>query len=372
MFTLIKQNAKNIIGWKTNRKIVVFSVDDYGNVRLASKKARENLDKVGAKVYNRFDAYDSLETTEDLEILFETLSSVKDKNSHHPIFTAYALPCNIDFEKVEENNFNEYFYEELPVTFSKIKGYEKTWEIWQEGIRNNFLKPQFHGREHLNLKIFNEKLAEKDLITLTAIKNRSYTSIENLKYPTISTAAAFDFWDFEDNYKFEQIIQDGINRFEKVFNSKPECFTSPASSINPYLNKVLSKNGIKFVDSLLLNKYHIGQGKYKTEITYTGKRNKLGQIYLVRNCVFEPNADVNMDSVGFVLRQIEIAFRWKRPAIISSHRVNFCGHIDENNRKLGINELKKLLKEIVKKWPDIEFMSTNQLGDLISKSKIVF
>jgi hypothetical protein len=30
-------NAKNIIGWKTNRKIIVFSIDDFGNVRVDIK-----------------------------------------------------------------------------------------------------------------------------------------------------------------------------------------------------------------------------------------------------------------------------------------------------------------------------------------------
>jgi hypothetical protein len=33
-------NLKNLVGWRTKRKIVVISVDDYGNVRLDSKKAR--------------------------------------------------------------------------------------------------------------------------------------------------------------------------------------------------------------------------------------------------------------------------------------------------------------------------------------------
>jgi len=46
-------NIKNIYGWKTKRKIVVISVDDYGNVRLNSKKARKNMDKAGLKVLSR-------------------------------------------------------------------------------------------------------------------------------------------------------------------------------------------------------------------------------------------------------------------------------------------------------------------------------
>ena len=83
-------NIKNIYGWKTKRKIVVISVDDYGNVRLDSKKSRKNMDKAGLKVNSRFDAFDTLETKEDLEILYEVLSSVKDRNNKSAVFTAYS------------------------------------------------------------------------------------------------------------------------------------------------------------------------------------------------------------------------------------------------------------------------------------------
>ena len=58
----ILQNVKNIPGYKTRRKIVVFSVDDYGNVRVHSKQARENMDNAGLKIHTNFDRYDTLET----------------------------------------------------------------------------------------------------------------------------------------------------------------------------------------------------------------------------------------------------------------------------------------------------------------------
>ena len=88
---------------------------------------------------------------------------------------------------------------------------------------------------------------------------------------------------------------------------------------------------------------------------------------MIRNVVFEPTEDRGIDWVEFTMKQIETAFRWKRPAIISSHRVNFCGHIEEMNREKGLLTLKKLLENIVTKWPDVEFMAADELGDLVSK-----
>ena len=83
---------------------------------------------------------------------------------------------------------------------------------------------------------------------------------------------------------------------------------------------------------------------------------------MVRNVVFEPTEDRGIDWVSFTMKQIETAFRWNKPAIISSHRVNFCGHIDTQNREKGLAALKNLLQEIVKKWPNVEFMSADELA----------
>ncbi len=368
----IFQNAKNIYGWKTNRKIVVISVDDYGNVRLDSKKARANMDKAGAKTKSRFDALDTLENTEDLEMLFEALSSVSDKNGNHAVFTPFAMSCNINFEAMAEDNYREYIPEMLPETYMKREAYDPhaykgTWALWQEGIAKGLMVPQFHGREHFNLKVFREKLAKKDESVLLALKNRSYTSISDSGYPTISVAAAFEFWDFKENEAFREIILDGLNAFEKVYGYRSDYFNPPGGREHPVIHQYLKEGGIKYMDTGLIKMEHQGHGKYKRTYNYTGKKNPLGQIYQVRNVVFEPGGERNIDWVNYSMMQIEAAFRWNRPAVISSHRVNFCGHIDPANRETGITGLKTLLQKIVRKWPDVEFMSANQLLDIVSK-----
>ena len=365
-------NLKNSFGWKTNRKIIVFSVDDYGNVRLNSKAARANLDKAGMKIYSRFDTLDTLETKQDLEELFEVLNSVKDKNGRNAVFTPFALPCNINFEKVEGNNFQKFEYETLPETYSKLaieqpEAYFGAWEKWQEGIQKGFLKPQFHGREHVNLSIFNDKLKNKDEQIITALKNKSYTSISDDDYPTKSSFAAFDFWDVSENQNLKSIVIDGLQKFEEVFGYKSNYFTPPVFNIHHSLFPTLKQNGVDFIDLALYRKEHQGFGKYKKSLNYTGKKTNEGLTNMVRNVVFEPTEDRGIDWVDFTLKQIETAFRWNKPAIISSHRVNFCGHIDEKNREKGLKSLERLLQEIVKKWPDVEFMSADELGNCIVK-----
>ncbi|MCB0630484.1 MAG: hypothetical protein R2824_00150 [Saprospiraceae bacterium] len=363
-------HIKNIPGRRIKRKLVVISVDDYGNVRLDSRKARETLNRAGMKIHSRFDAYDSLETREDLEALFETLTAVKDQNNRPAIFTPFTLPCNINFEKVAEQGFERYHYETLPDTYTKLEArdaqaYSGAWRLWREGIENGLMKPQFHGREHLNLKVFEEKLAQKDKEVLTALKNRSYTSISNSGYPTIGWTAAFAFDTLEDIRKFPSIVKTGMDAFEDVFGFRSESFTPPAQQFPLQLERTLSDYGIRHLDKPFIRKRHLGGGKYRREVNVMERERATGLNILVRNVVFEPT-NGQVDHIGKAMQQVKAAFRMHKPAIISSHRVNFCGHIDPQNRERGLNALKTLLQKIVRTWPEVEFISASELGSIIA------
>jgi len=373
MLTRIKENVKNIVGWKTRRKIIVFSIDDYGNVRIGSREALVNLEKAGLKL-GRFDQIDALETQHDLEGMLETLSSVKDEKGNHAVLTPFAVPCNIDYEKMAEDKFQVYHCELLPQTFEKLaakdpKEYDGAWRLWQEGVEKGLLVPQFHGREHFNMRIFEEKLANEDVELIASLKNNSNPGLNNMGYKTIQYTAAFEFWDFADNERFKEIIVDGLNAFEKVFGYRSVHFNAPCGSQHHVVHETLRNNGIKYLDNPLIKKEHQGFGKYKTIINYTGKKDETGLIYEVRNVVFEPTLYGGTNWVNYAIQQIGSAFRWNKPAIISSHRANFCGHIDPTNRQQGLAYMKELLMKIKEKWPDVEFMSANQLGDLIASEK---
>ena len=61
-------------------------------------------------------------------------------------------------------------------------------------------------------------------------------------------------------------------------------------------------------------------------------------------------------------------FRWHKPVILSTHRLNYIGNLDEKNRTNSLHLLKALLDRITRKYPDIEFMTSDELGGLIRKS----
>jgi len=369
----MKQYLKNILGWTTMRKIVVISVDDYGNVRLGSKEAREKLLKKGyLNTKSHFDKLDALENRVDIEILLEILTSVKDKHNNPAVFTPFALPCNINFEEMKENDYQSYKYEMLPETYKKLSiqnptDYQGTWSLWKEGIDNGLLRPQFHGREHLNLKSFDFLLKKRDKILLTALENCSNIGIANSGFSEIKYTASFAFQEKEELKYLKEIAIDGVHQFEKVFGYKTTHFMAPTANVHEEVVQSLKNEGILAYDRGQFHNNHLGNGEYKKSFNFTGKSNDVNQLIMVRNVVFEPTT--NKMAVKNALKSIEAAFFCFKPAIISSHRVNFTGQIDPENRKKGFCDLKILLQEIVRKWPDVEFFSSEQLIQEIRKSK---
>jgi hypothetical protein len=359
-------NLKNAFGWRTNRKIVVFSIDDYGNIRMASKAARDNLKTKGLAIdSNRFDYYDSLETAEDIEALLETLQSVKDKNGNNAVFTAFTNVANINFEAIEQNGFEKYEYESILKSYEKMPSHKSPWKLWKEGIDSNLLVPESHGREHLNVEFFDELLRRKDPELLACIAERSFGGFHARPFKNIGYTAAFDFENHPNFEKQKDILISGFDLFEEIFGRKAIHFNAPGSHQHHCLETTMFEEGVNFIDTDFIKREHQGKGVYSNKLALNGSRNKLGQIYFVRNCVFEPLLNPNLDYVGRCLKEIEIAFRHHKPANISSHRVNFAGEIDSRIRLYGLTELKRLLLLIVKRWPDVEFMSTQELGALI-------
>jgi len=367
-YTLVS-HLKNIPGWKTGRKLVVFSVDDYGNVRIASRKASDELIKAGIKPASHFDRFDSLETHEDLEALFEVLSSVKDKHGNPAVFTPYAIPCNISFEAMADMGNSMYINELLPVTFNKLAAedlgaYEGTWELWKEGIEKGLMRPQFHGREHFNLYVFNDLLGKQNKNLLTALQHHSHVSLPEHKNYRQGWTSAFDFETIDEIEPMADIIRDGLSKFEQVYGYMPNSFTPPARNFPVSIEQKLSSFGLDYFDMPVYQNRMLDNGKYRREIHKLGDRKPLPVI--IRNIPFEPTTkNLTSDWVNFTLKQIRTAFFWGKPAHISSHRVNFSGHIDPNNRKEGLNTLKILLQKIARTWPDVEFISVEQLGRIV-------
>jgi hypothetical protein len=366
----IINHLKNISGWKSNRKLLAFSVDDYGNIRLASSQAKEKLNSKGVNLIGRFDQFDALDTRQDYEQLFEVLQSVKDKNGKSAVFSTYAMPSNVDFQASLMRG--EFVAENLDTTYERLSqedpgNYKGAFSLLQEGIEKGLIRPQFHGREHLHVLAFNRLLQDENPELLANLESQSLAGVPNHhELPKVRFNEAFSFWDISEIEMHKTIIEDGLNRFEKVYGYRPTTFTPPAMLIHPELYPFVENLGIEAIDKPRAHQVHLGNGNYQRESNRLGIQKGQKHVTIVRNCMFEPNSK-DIDWVKFTFDQINAAFFWGRPAIISSHRVNFCGHIDPENRKKGLVALQALLQKVLKTWPEVEFVSVDELVKIIKE-----
>jgi hypothetical protein len=217
---------------------------------------------------------------------------------------------------------------------------------------------------------FNRLLKDKNAELLTNLNLRSLAGVPNHQdLPKVRFSEAFSFWDKNEIETHKSIIKDGLIRFEKVYGYKPTSFTPPAMLIHPELYVFVESLGIIAIDKPRVHQVHLGKGNYKKEKNVLGIQKNQNHVTIVRNCMFEPNSK-KRDWVNYTFNQIKAAFFWGKPAIISSHRVNFCGHIDPENRNKGLKDLQNLLVKVTKTWPDVEFVAVDELSKIIrDKSK---
>lgn len=365
------QLLSDLPGFHTNRKLVLFSSDDWGGKRILSIKARENLLEAGIDIgSNRFDQFDTLESNEDLENLFEVLLRYKDNMGNHPIITAITCVANPDFYRIRENNFSEYFFEPFTRTLEHDPNRDRVYALYKKGIELNIFTPELHGREHLNVAWWLNHLQNKNSYVIKAFENEFwYLDGKYLNNPhQRGLDAAFDVVDLIEVEQQKSIVIESARIFKELFGYGATYFTPPSQFYHKSIEQALFESNIRIIDVPRLRKMPLGGGQYSTRIHYLGQKNKHGQFYLTRNVVFEPNLNQIDDGVNSCLSGIETAFMHKKPAIISNHRAAFNGSIEPINRHKGLLALDKVLKSILKKWPDVEFINFSELYFLMAEA----
>lgn len=366
---MIGGHLQNIHGYTTNRKIVVLESDDWGSIRMPSKEVFETLIKRGIRVDRlSFNRYDSLASEEDLSALFEVLAAVKDKNGNPAIFTANTVVANPNFEKIKESNFQNYYYELFTETLARYPQHRESFKLWHEGMKSRVFHPQFHGREHLNTVRWLYALRNNIGNVRLAFDNRMFDlsrSGDIISEDSFMDALAFN--DYSEIKIIQDSIREGLGIFENLFGYKSKSFIASCYIWDPKIEKTLADEGVSYIQGGRFQRIPIpgSMNQYIRKFHFTGQRNDNGQIYLVRNCFFEPSETASNGLLEECIRRIQASFFWKKPAIISTHRMNYIGFINRQNRIKNLALLKELLQRIKKVFPDVEFLTSDQLGTLI-------
>ena len=362
-------NLKNIPGPTVNKKIVVIEADDYGGIRIPSVEAYQKMKIAGVDIdASRYNLLDSLENSADLEALFETLQTVKDKNGHAAVFSPFVNVANPDFEKIKAANYQQYFYEPFTSTYKKYGRESNLMTVWQQGISAGLFTPEFHGREHLSVQPWMNELQKGNQQVRTALEY-GFVAVNNISgIHQYAQELRPEFYFTSENQQpfLHQSILEGVQLFKQIFGYMPNAFTPSNSHFHRHFEKTVFEAGVKFLCVGHNNPYSASNGELAFERFTFRQKIKSGKLnYYIRNCAFEPN-DPAYRNTDITMMQVEAAFRCRTPAIISTHRVNFGGAINPQNRHKGLKELQVLLKAIVERWPDVAFMSNAEMLEELS------
>lgn len=367
-------NLINIPGWKTRRKLLVFESDDWGTIRMPSGDVYEKLLEAGDKAdTDPFLKYDSLASENDIADLFDTLSKFKDHKGNSPVFTANCAVANPDFNKIKASGFKEYYYEPFIETLQKYPRHKGSFALWQQGIGRKIFFPQLHCREHLNVARWMKHLREGKSDVLEAFSNKmigtgsSYTSANKYAYMD-----ACNYDSGEELRELKNIVKEGQELFKILFGYPSRSYIAACYIWGKDFEAHLADIGIEYIQGSsiqLLPRKGEGTVELGRKWHYIGQENRYKQIYLIRNCNFEPSWNDKVEWVGKCLKEIATAFKWNKPATVSTHRLNYIGYINENNRTRNLKLLSRLLSEIIKIWPGVEFITSVELGDLIKNER---
>ncbi len=362
----LRNEYRNFRGKRVNKRYLLIESDDWGSIRQPSFECyQEQCLKSELTNKDPFFHYDALESDKDMTMLFDVLRKHVDYKGKHAIIAANYAVTNPDFDAIRKNKYSEYQFETIDKTYEKYEGSENVLKIAKQGMEEGIWMPQLHCREHVQIERWMDALRKTDPEIVWAFNHNMISTAWTInKENPYGYMDAFNY-SIRNSIKVEKIIEDATREFETLFGYKSNTFVASCYVWNSMLEKHLHKYGINNMQAswyqwipsedtngLLKKKHH-----YNGEIIGNN-------LYTVRNCLLEHSLYGTEMAVQSCLAQIESAFRWNQPAIISSHRVNYTGRISEDNRNKGLKILDEVLGEVCCRWPDVEFITSVDLAKI--------
>lgn len=300
--------------------------------------------RFGEENFSRW-TYDSLETEEDLDMLYSLIENYKKQYPSFPVITANFITHNVDYSYTDKLTFK-------PLTEGFNGDSQDVRNKYFYGIESGFIYPQLHGYSHYNLtevlKYFNTEEGKQSFANRfffcrsTIKKNLSFLQGELSK----------------DNYGKGKLTE-AANTFNLLFGFSSKSIIPPTFIFDEIYFEDIKNNGITMLQSSnrLID-------SFKKKYRYPYFRKKRNVVCSIRNSRLDPypGYDYNYEQC---IASIQRAFDFKMPAIIDFHRVNISGRFAPEYRDRTLVQLRKLFDEIYRRWSDVKFINTETLNNIL-------
>lgn len=345
--------------------VLIIESDDWGMERIQDKDKFEKLKDAGIKVDNDpYSYHDFLETDREMEQLLSFLSSFKDINGEGLKITANTVMANPDFDLIRNNNFEQWYFVPFSANYLRKRNSENVLNLMKQGNVENLFISQFHGREHLHAISWLNALKNEHRETLLAFEHNSYAHPSSyFKGSKMNFQTTLHVRNEVELGFARTGIKEGIEIFKNNFGFSPTSFIAPRYIWPEKIESSLIDGGIKVLQGKImrLEPYGAGNESLKSHFRFQLSKAKHGGINSVRNVFFEPAQNRHFPWLKDAMNRIRIAFKLKKPAVISMHRLNFVNGIDSKNSQRNLELLSILIKSVQKEFPNVLFSSSDKL-----------
>lgn len=244
------------------------------------------------------------------------------------------------------------------------KDFPEIYQTMLEGIEQDHFVPQLHGLEHLHGEAFARLCRESDPRVESACRDTDWWDWETLDSPlqghyvdgsTLPTKAI-------DQDKAKEIIRTATETFQRFFSQPSLSTVAPCYLWNDTIEAEWSRHAIHSIQTAGYRCYgRTETGRYVQDkcLIRTGDKNATGQVYLVRNVMYEPVDGKNTADTAY--QEALQAYNQALPITISTHRYNYTR--SEEQFESSLNGLNALLSRLCRHMPNIRFLSSAELGE---------
>lgn len=300
--------------WRCAEPVIVLESDDWGLERRSCAALLSRYGQPGAW------AEEMSETADDLSRLYAALESYRDPSGRPACFVANFVTGRADDARIAGAGFAAYY--DLPLAQAAPGD---VIAAWRAGMARRVFYPQYHGRAHFwpggwlaDLRA--DTPGARRLFEAGCAGGLSLLQNDGWRYHS-----EYLDWQTGQQPDLAEWLRGGLDYFRELFGFAPCSTIAPHYLFTARSAAAWARAGLRYVQGANYRILRRANGAQKVISHALGERGpgRAGSFYLARNVKFEPRPQRPEQGVAAALCQIEAAFRWKIPAVVDTHRINY-------------------------------------------------
>lgn len=278
------------------------------------------------------------------------------------VFTANIVLSVPNTVSIRESDFKQYTRIPLDECSPEMTA------VLGQYISQGLVVPQLHGLEHFNPDILMRLANNGNEAVRNLLVKNGWMSWEDLEI-----CLQRHYLNRNDSFigsitkKHSEVVKEAVLLFKRIFKEDSLSTAAPCYFWTDETEEAFRQNGIKYIQTegyRYIGGFEKEQMRQDPKVIRFGTKNKLGQIYLVRNVMHEPAHGRTFEDCR---RQLIRVFRQALPATICTHRYNYT---DERFSQAAFKGLEDLLAQIERKYPERRYLSSPELGEFLEHGNI--